>query len=56
MTTKKKTTKTDTDKTDTKILNIFSDVALTAILITCSFTILLFALTLAQKITITVGK
>jgi hypothetical protein len=55
-TKKKKITETDTDKTEIKILKVFNDIAFTAVMITCAFTMLLFALTLAQKVTIVVGK
>lgn len=55
MATKKNNTKTNSD-TNTKILKIFGDVALIATMVTCAISLILFALTLAQKITITVGK
>jgi hypothetical protein len=56
MATKKKTDKTPTTDTNMKVLTIVNDVVLTAILTTCAISLLIFALTIAQKITITVGK
>jgi hypothetical protein len=57
MATKKiKTDKTPTTDTNMKVLSIVNDVVLTAILTTCAISLLIFALTVAQKITITVGK
>ena len=55
MATKKNNTKTDSD-TNTKILRLFGDVAFVATMATCAITLMLFAITIAQKITITVGK
>lgn len=52
---KNKTDKTNTD-TNTKVVRLIGDVAFTATMITCAVTLMLFALMIAQKITITVGK
>jgi hypothetical protein len=57
MATKKiKTDKTPATSTNMKVLSVVNDIVLTAILTTCAISLLLFALTVAQKITITVGK
>lgn len=56
MATKKKIKDKTEIQADTKILKIFNDVAFTAIMLTCAFTLMMFALMIAQKITITVGK
>ncbi len=49
-------TKKNSTNNSPKILNIVGDVALIATMLTCAISLLLFALTLAQKVTITVGK
>lgn len=56
MATMKKNTNTATTHTNTKILKVLGDVAYIAVMTTCAISLLVFALTLAQKITITVGK
>jgi hypothetical protein len=48
------TKKPDQDKT--KVLRLFGDISFIIVMLTCAFSMAVFALTLAQKITITVGK
>ena len=55
MATKKKIVKTDTDM-NTKILKVLGDVAFIAVMASFTITMLILALSIAQKITITVGK
>lgn len=56
MTAKKTTKKTEVESTNGKVLRLFGDIAFVSIMFTCAISVLLFALTIAQKITITVGK
>ena len=55
MATKKKIVKTDID-VSTKVLKVLGDVAFIAMMASFTVTMMIFALTIAQKITITVGK
>lgn len=55
MATKKKIVKTDTDM-NTKILKVLTDIGFIAMMTTFTITMLILALSIAQKITITVGK
>jgi len=54
-TKKNKIVKTDMDM-NTKVIRLIGDIAFTATMVTCALTLMLFAITIAQKITITVGK
>lgn len=56
MATKKKIQDKTETQVDTKVLKLFGDVAFIAIMVSCAFTLMMFALMIAQKITITVGK
>lgn len=56
MATKKKIQDKIETQVDTKVLKLFGDVAFIAIMVSCAFTLMVFALTIAEKITITVGK